>query len=124
MNGGTKASRRRAPAIPVRLRGGVRRGLRGSGGCVGVGPGAHAAHPAAGLGRHPPAVAAGDPAHHPLVDPQAWGAALGDTLIPVGDSVGNSSVLITHTHPDQFDAKPVADALIGGCCPSTTASPA
>lgn len=50
----------------------------------------------------------------PLVNPDAWGAALGDTLIPVGDSVGDTSVLITHTHSDHFDAKAAADALAGG----------
>jgi L-ascorbate metabolism protein UlaG (beta-lactamase superfamily) len=50
----------------------------------------------------------------PLVNPEAWGTALGDTLIPVGDSVGDTSVLITHAHPDHFDAKAAADALRSG----------
>ena len=50
----------------------------------------------------------------PLVDPEAWGSALGDPLIPVGDSVGDTSVLITHAHSDHFDAKAAADALGGG----------
>ncbi len=50
----------------------------------------------------------------PLIDPEAWGEALGDALIPVGDRVGDTSVLITHAHPDHFDAKAAADALAGG----------
>jgi L-ascorbate metabolism protein UlaG (beta-lactamase superfamily) len=47
----------------------------------------------------------------PLVNPDAWGTALKDTLIPVGDAVGDTYVLITHAHPDHFDAKAAADAL-------------
>lgn len=47
----------------------------------------------------------------PLVNPDAWGTALGDRLVPVDDSVGETSVLITHTHSDHFDAHAVADAL-------------
>nr|WP_298125182.1 MBL fold metallo-hydrolase [uncultured Pseudoxanthomonas sp.] len=47
----------------------------------------------------------------PLVNPDAWGTALGDRLVPVDDSVGETSVLITHTHSDHFDARAVADAL-------------
>lgn len=50
----------------------------------------------------------------PLVDPEAWGSALGDALIPVGDRIGETSVLITHAHPDHFDAKAAAEALGGG----------
>ena len=47
----------------------------------------------------------------PLVNPDAWGTALKDTFIPVGDAVGDTYVLITHAHPDHFDAKAAADAL-------------
>lgn len=50
----------------------------------------------------------------PLVNPDAWGTALKDRLIPVGDAVGDTSVLITHAHPDHFDAKAAADALAQG----------
>lgn len=47
----------------------------------------------------------------PLVNPDAWGSALKDALIPVADAVGDTSVLITHVHSDHFDAKAAADAL-------------
>jgi len=50
----------------------------------------------------------------PLINPDAWGAALKDTLIPVGDATGDASVLVTHAHPDHYDAKAVADALARG----------
>lgn len=50
----------------------------------------------------------------PLINPEAWGAALKDALIPVKDPVGDSYVLITHAHPDHFDAMAVADALSKG----------
>ncbi len=50
----------------------------------------------------------------PLVSAQAWGEALPDPLIPVGDVVGETCVLITHTHSDHFDANAAADALKGG----------
>ncbi|GAA5068976.1 MBL fold metallo-hydrolase [Lysobacter panacisoli] len=47
----------------------------------------------------------------PLVNPDAWGPALKDTLVPVDDAVGDTYVLVTHAHPDHFDAKAAADAL-------------
>src|SRR5690606_33428734 len=47
----------------------------------------------------------------PLVDPEAWGDALGDRLVPVDDAVGDTCVAITHAHPDHFDPKAAADAL-------------
>ncbi len=47
----------------------------------------------------------------PLISPDAWGAALADPLIPVDDAVGNTYVLVTHTHSDHFDAQAVAAAL-------------
>jgi L-ascorbate metabolism protein UlaG (beta-lactamase superfamily) len=50
----------------------------------------------------------------PLINPDAWGTSLEDPLIPVGDAVGDTYVLITHAHPDHFDAKAVADALSKG----------
>ncbi|RNF86238.1 MBL fold metallo-hydrolase [Montanilutibacter psychrotolerans] len=57
----------------------------------------------------------------PLVNPEAWGPALRDSLIPVDDAVGEPSVLITHAHPDHFDARAVAQALGKG---GTLAHPA
>lgn len=50
----------------------------------------------------------------PLVNPQAWGEALPDALIPVSDALGDTSVLITHAHPDHFDAQATAAALHRG----------
>lgn len=50
----------------------------------------------------------------PLIDPDAWGPALKDALIPVDDSAAENYVAITHTHPDHFDAKAVAQALAKG----------
>jgi L-ascorbate metabolism protein UlaG (beta-lactamase superfamily) len=50
----------------------------------------------------------------PLVNPEAWGPALADPLVPVGDAVGDTSVLITHAHSDHFDARAAASALHRG----------
>lgn len=50
----------------------------------------------------------------PLTDPEAWGPVLKDALIPVDDAIGDAAVLITHAHPDHFDAKAVAAALAKG----------
>lgn len=50
----------------------------------------------------------------PLINPDEWGAALKDPLIPVDDAVGDTYVLITHTHGDHFDAKAAAAALAKG----------
>lgn len=50
----------------------------------------------------------------PLINPDAWGTALKDSMIPVDDAVGDSYVLITHAHPDHFDAKAAAQALSRG----------
>lgn len=47
----------------------------------------------------------------PLINPDEWGAALEDPLIPVSDAVGDTYVLITHAHSDHFDAKAAAHAL-------------
>jgi L-ascorbate metabolism protein UlaG (beta-lactamase superfamily) len=48
----------------------------------------------------------------PLVNPEAWGAALEDPLVAVDDAVGERFVLITHAHPDHFD--PMAAAVVLG----------
>jgi len=50
----------------------------------------------------------------PLVDPNAWGSALKDRLIPVDDAVGDAYVVVTHAHTDHFDAKAAAAALRQG----------
>lgn len=50
----------------------------------------------------------------PLVNPDAWGTALKDPMIPVNDARGDTYVLITHAHPDHFDAMAVGDALAKG----------
>jgi len=50
----------------------------------------------------------------PLINPDAWGTALEDPLIPVGDAVGDTYVAVTHAHPDHFDAKAAAQALSKG----------
>lgn len=47
----------------------------------------------------------------PLVNSDAWGTALKDSLIPVDATVGDTYVLITHAHSDHFDARAVAEAL-------------
>lgn len=50
----------------------------------------------------------------PLVSPEAWGRALPDRLVPVDDTVGETNVLVTHTHSDHFDGTAVAAALKSG----------
>lgn len=50
----------------------------------------------------------------PLINPDAWGTALEDPLIPVDDAVGDTYLLVTHAHPDHFDPKAAAQALGGG----------
>lgn len=50
----------------------------------------------------------------PLVNPDRWGPALKDQLVPVGDAVGDAYVLVTHAHADHFDAQAVAEALGNG----------
>lgn len=50
----------------------------------------------------------------PLINPDAWGPALKDAMVPVSDAVGDTFVLITHAHPDHFDAKAAAQALSKG----------
>jgi L-ascorbate metabolism protein UlaG (beta-lactamase superfamily) len=48
----------------------------------------------------------------PLINPQAWGAALKDPLVGVDDALGERFMLITHAHPDHFDAS-AATAILG-----------
>ena len=50
----------------------------------------------------------------PLINPDEWGAALKDPLIPVSDAVGDTYVLVTHAHGDHFDAQAAAAALSRG----------
>ncbi|MBD9467738.1 MBL fold metallo-hydrolase [Pseudoxanthomonas sp. PXM01] len=50
----------------------------------------------------------------PLVNQDAWGAALPDTLISVDNTVGDTSVLITHSHSDHFDIGAARSALRRG----------
>lgn len=50
----------------------------------------------------------------PLVNPEHWGPALEDPLVPVGDAVGDAYVLVTHAHSDHFDATAVGEALAHG----------
>lgn len=50
----------------------------------------------------------------PLVDPEFWGAALGDRMVPVDDAPGDARVLVTHAHGDHFDPKAVRQALARG----------
>ncbi|MEI2453497.1 MBL fold metallo-hydrolase [Lysobacter firmicutimachus] len=49
----------------------------------------------------------------PLINPEEWGKALADPLIPV-EAGGDAYVLVTHAHGDHFDAKAVAQALRNG----------
>jgi len=50
----------------------------------------------------------------PLINADHWGTALKDPMIPVDDAVGDTYVLVTHTHGDHFDAKAAAAALAKG----------
>lgn len=49
----------------------------------------------------------------PLISPDVWGAALKDTLTPVGDGGGGGAryVLATHTHGDHADPAAIREAL-------------
>ncbi|MGA7909712.1 MAG: MBL fold metallo-hydrolase, partial [Candidatus Sulfotelmatobacter sp.] len=47
----------------------------------------------------------------PLIDPDVWGPALKDKIIPVEAAEGDRYVLVTHRHPDHFDPHAVRDAL-------------
>lgn len=50
----------------------------------------------------------------PLTNQEAWGAALPDKLVSVSDAVGDTSVLITHSHSDHFDVGAATSALRRG----------
>lgn len=50
----------------------------------------------------------------PLTNQEAWGAALPDKLVSVSDAVGDTSVLITHSHSDHFDVEAATSALRRG----------
>lgn len=50
----------------------------------------------------------------PLIDPNIWASALADPMVAVDDAVGDSYVLVTHRHPDHYDASAVAAALRNG----------
>lgn len=47
----------------------------------------------------------------PLVNPDVWGAALKDPLIPVAVENGDRYVLATHRHPDHCDPLAIRQAL-------------
>lgn len=47
----------------------------------------------------------------PLVDPEVWGGALKDALIPVAVEAGARYVLATHRHPDHCDPVAIRQAL-------------
>lgn len=50
----------------------------------------------------------------PLANPAAWGDQLPGELVPLGETRGDTGVLVTHTHPDHFDPTAVAAALAEG----------
>lgn len=50
----------------------------------------------------------------PLINPEEWGQALADPLIPVEVAEGEAYVLVTHAHGDHFDARAAAQALRNG----------
>ena len=47
----------------------------------------------------------------PLLDPDAWGPALRDELVPMAPGDGLRYLLITHRHPDHFDKMAARQAL-------------
>ena len=47
----------------------------------------------------------------PLTDPDAWGPALRDLLVPVGDGQGDRFVLVSHRHPDHANLTTIPEAL-------------
>ena len=50
----------------------------------------------------------------PLADASVWGASLKDGLAPIGNVVGDATVLVTHRHPDHYDPGTVAQILQHG----------
>jgi L-ascorbate metabolism protein UlaG (beta-lactamase superfamily) len=47
----------------------------------------------------------------PLTNPDVWGSALPDKLIPTEVAEGDRYVLVTHRHPDHFDPQAIRRAL-------------
>jgi len=47
----------------------------------------------------------------PLINPDVWGKALTDAIVPVDIPKGDRYVLVTHRHPDHFDPAAVRQAL-------------
>lgn len=47
----------------------------------------------------------------PLVNPDVWGPALKDKIIPIEAAEGDRFVLVTHRHPDHFDPLAIRKAL-------------
>jgi L-ascorbate metabolism protein UlaG (beta-lactamase superfamily) len=47
----------------------------------------------------------------PLMNPDVWGPALKDKIIPIDSVDGDRFVLVTHRHPDHFDSQTVKRAL-------------
>jgi L-ascorbate metabolism protein UlaG (beta-lactamase superfamily) len=47
----------------------------------------------------------------PLTNPNVWGSALKDPLIPVADAKGDRYVVVTHRHPDHCDPESIRQAL-------------
>jgi len=47
----------------------------------------------------------------PLVNPDVWGPALKDKIIPIEAAEGDHFVLVTHRHPDHYDPLAIRKAL-------------
>jgi L-ascorbate metabolism protein UlaG (beta-lactamase superfamily) len=47
----------------------------------------------------------------PLINPDVWGSALADPMIPVDVERGDRFVLVTHRHPDHFDPLAVREIV-------------
>ena len=47
----------------------------------------------------------------PLIDPDAWGPALKDRLVPVEDGNGDRFAFVSHRHPDHANIKSIREAL-------------
>lgn len=47
----------------------------------------------------------------PLTDPDVWGKALKDRLVPVGDGHGDRFALVSHRHSDHANIKSLREAL-------------
>lgn len=50
----------------------------------------------------------------PLANASVWGPSLKDGLAPIGEVVGEATVLVTHRHPDHYDPGTVAQILQHG----------